>query len=82
MTFKRLTCSYIYFIQTKLCFNQEIKYIYMWKKRVNISSIVINYKRITMIMIHFGKKLSQAKNPFNINVLNIEWYVLYNIQVE
>ena len=35
-------------------------------KRINIMFIDINYKRITMIIIHFNKKRSLAKNAFNI----------------
>jgi len=31
-------------------------------KIINITFIVINYKRITMIMIHFDKKRSLAMN--------------------
>ena len=49
---------------------------------INITFIVINYKRITMIMIHFGKKRSLAKNAFNIKYVKHRAYVLYNIQVE
>jgi len=38
----------------------------MHVKIINITFIVINYKRTTMILIHFDKGRSLAKNAFNI----------------
>ena len=49
---------------------------------INITFIVINYKRITSIMIHIGKKRLLPRTHSIANMLNIERYVLYNIQVE
>jgi len=42
------------------------KHVYMHVKIINITFIVINYKRTTMILIHFDKARSLAKNAFNI----------------